>query len=152
METTINAPASVVWKLVKDVNNWSKWNPIMSARTHTGSEVVENKKFDLFVQASPNLPAQKFIPTVDLYSEERGVQWTGHAGNLDFSGIADGTHYILLEKIDEGTTRLIHGERFSGVLIFLLKLIINFVLLPRIRAAYVKFNLALKAEAEKQVK
>ena len=160
----------------------SQWNTVMSGKTHVGGEVNVDKKFDLYVKAIDSMPAQKFKPKVELYSDKRGIQWTGHAGNLDFGGmllfytetiyhqftlqyltnynnlsccrigIVDGTHYLLLEKIDEGTTRLIHGERFSGILIFLLKLVVNFILLPKIRKAYVKFNLALKQEAEKRVK
>ena len=40
-------------------------------------------------------------------------------GKLGFRGIADGEHFFILTTNDDGTTRLNHGERFSGALVAL---------------------------------
>ena len=42
-------------------------------------------------------------------------------GKLGIHGIADGEHFFVLTANDDGTTRLRHGERFSGVLVALQK-------------------------------
>lgn len=57
---------------------------------------------------------------------------------------SDGEHYFQLQARDGGGTRLLHGERFSGLLLPLLKSNLQ----GPTRAGFEAMNLALKARAE----
>jgi hypothetical protein len=34
-----------------------------------------------------------------------------------FKGLFDGEHYFILEPLEDGKTKLTHGETFSGILV-----------------------------------
>jgi len=66
-------------------------------------------------------------------------------GKLFITGLFDGTHYFILEEIEEGKTLLRHGESFTGLL--------TGPVLRKIgvatQEAFERMNLALKDRAEK---
>jgi hypothetical protein len=55
-----------------------------------------------------------FKPEVLVATPNEELRWLGKLG---LHGIADGEHYFILSTNDDGTTRLNHGERFSGALV-----------------------------------
>ena len=59
-----------------------------------------------------------FRPKVLAATPGEELRWLGKLG---FHGIADGEHFFILTTNDDGTTRLNHGERFSGALVALVK-------------------------------
>jgi hypothetical protein len=59
-----------------------------------------------------------FKPEVLAATPGEELRWLGKLG---FHGIADGEHFFILTTNDDGTTRLNHGERFSGALVALAK-------------------------------
>jgi hypothetical protein len=61
-----------------------------------------------------------------------------------FPASFDGEHYFLLEPIGEGRTRLVQGEKFSGLLVGLLS-----GTLSATEAGFKAMNTALKREAER---
>jgi hypothetical protein len=64
-------------------------------------------------------------------------------GKLGLRGIAAREHFFILTSNDDGTTRLNHGERFSGTLVALAKGSSG-----NSRAAYEAFSGALKQRVE----
>jgi hypothetical protein len=65
-------------------------------------------------------------------------------GHLLIPGVFDGEHYFLLEPLGDGKTRLMQGERFSGLLVCLLS-----GTLSATEAGFKAMNTALKQEAER---
>ena len=59
-----------------------------------------------------------FRPKVLAATSGEELRWVGKLG---FHGVTDGEHFFILTTNDDGTTRLNHGERFSGALVALAK-------------------------------
>ena len=78
-----------------------------------------------------------FRPTVLRAEPERELRWLGR---LLLPRIFDGEHYFVIED-HEGGTRLVHGERFHGVLLW-------FIDANQFRADFERMNAALKARVE----
>jgi hypothetical protein len=60
----------------------------------------------------------RFRPRVLKAAPGEELRWLG---KLVFTGIADGEHFFVLTTNRDGTTRLNHGERYSGALVALAK-------------------------------
>jgi hypothetical protein len=60
----------------------------------------------------------EFSPSVLVTTNDREFRWKGR---LLFPGLFDGEHYFLLEDSPSGGTHFRHGERFSGLLVNLLR-------------------------------
>jgi hypothetical protein len=56
-------------------------------------------------------------------------------------GLFDGTHHLVVERLEAGRSRFTHEERFSGLLV-------PFVGLEPYRAGWLRMNEALKIRAE----
>jgi hypothetical protein len=82
-----------------------------------------------------------FRPTVLSAIPGRELRWLGKLG---LHGIVDGEHYFILTPNEDGTTRLDHGERFSGILVALAKGSAG----TNNNSGYDAFSQALKQRAE----
>jgi hypothetical protein len=85
-----------------------------------------------------------FKPTVLAAIPGRELRWVGKLGA---GGIVDGEHFFVLASDADGTTRLTHGENFSGALVALVKLF-DHGSLEKSHSGYDDFNEALKQRAE----
>jgi hypothetical protein len=125
----INASRDAVWDVLTDFASYKEWNPGMRIE---GAPEVGTK---LHV----HLTGMSFKPKVLAATPGKELRWLGKLGHR---GIAAGEHYFVLTTNDDGTTRLNHGERYSGALIAL----------ARGRAdsgaAYEAFSQALKQRVE----
>ena len=65
-------------------------------------------------------------------------------GRFLLPGIFDGEHYFRLEAAAPGVARLVHGERFSGLLVPLFKSSLD----RETRAGFEAMNAALKTRVE----
>jgi hypothetical protein len=81
-----------------------------------------------------------FKPKVLAATPGEELRWLGKLG---FHGIADGEHFFILTTNEDGTTRLNHGERFSGALVALAR-----GGSANSGAAYEAFSQALKQRVE----
>jgi len=59
-----------------------------------------------------------FRPTVLVATPGEELRWVGRLGP---GGLFDGVHSFVLTANSDGTTRLTHGERFTGILVALFK-------------------------------
>jgi hypothetical protein len=111
IDTTVDIDASrdAVWDVLTDFASYSEWNPSMRI------EGVPEVGTKLVVHLTGGM---SFKPKVLVATPGEELRWLGKLG---FHGIADGEHFFILTTNDDGTTRLNHGERFSGALVALAK-------------------------------
>ena len=136
-EVLINAPAATVWAVLMDFDEYSNWNPFIQ-QISGPPKVGQILKVQIH---PPNQNAMQFKPTVLQNEEEKAFRWKG---KLFVKGLFDGEHYFTLESVSAKQTRLIHGERFSGLLSGLIMKRISEDTLAGFKA----MNEALKRRAE----
>ncbi len=138
-EITIAAKPPKVWRILTDFEKHPEWNPFI--RSIAGKKAV-GEKLTISIQP-PEGRGMTFKPVVLSYSENREFKWKG---TLGVEGIFDGEHYFILSAKTDGTTRLIHGEKFSGILVNLLG-----SMLEKTKNGFEAMNNSLKAECESLV-
>ncbi|HEY5648179.1 MAG TPA: SRPBCC domain-containing protein [Nitrospiria bacterium] len=132
-EIEINASINTVWRILTDLNNWKAWNPIKEARG------VATPGAQLTITMGGG---RQYQPIVTEVREPKSFRWRGKmmAGFLMTNDKA-----FELEKAGSGT-RLIHRERFSGLLVPLFWGKMNQGVPPMLKS----MNESLKKEAEKR--
>lgn len=115
IDTTVDIDASrdAVWHVLTDFPRYDEWSPSLRI---AGTPEVGAK---LVVHANP--PGRRgmtFKPKVLAATPGEELR---RLGKLGIHGIAAGEHFFVLTSTDDVTTRLHHGERFSGVLVALPK-------------------------------
>ena len=131
----INASRGAVWDVLTDFASYSEWNTFI--RVEGTPEV--GKKLVVHMPADGG-HGMSFKPEVLAATPNEELRWVGKLG---FHGIADGEHYFILTTNEDGTTRLNHGERFSGALVALARGSAG-----KGDAGYEAFSLALKQRVE----
>jgi hypothetical protein len=109
----IDAPANTVWAVLTDFSRYSEWNPFI--RSIHGN-ATQGERLEILIHP-PGGNAMTFRPVILALQPEAELRWMGR---LMLPGIFNGEHQFQLEPIDEGRTRLIHRETFSGLLVPLL--------------------------------
>lgn len=142
MSTTISTTVDIdaipqaVWAVLTDFAAYGEWNPFMD-RIQGTPEVGAR----LIVHMSPpGGRGMTFKPTVLAATPARELRWLG---TLGVRGLFDGEHSFVLTPNADGSTRLAHAERFSGVLVAALK-----GTLKNTGAGFEAFNQALKERVE----
>lgn len=134
----INASPASIWAVLTDFDKMPSWNPFITSISGTltrgGSLVVRI--------VPPGKAGMTFKPTVLAVQAGRELRWLGR---LLLPGLFDGEHYFLITPVDGKRTRFTQGEKFSGVLIGLLR-----GALSATEQGFVKMNTALKHEAEER--
>lgn len=105
----IDAPPSVVWDVLVDLEAYAEWNPFVvsaSGSVATGERLVNRIE-------PPGGRGMTFKPTVTEVEDQRTFEWLGRLG---LPGIFDGRHRFELSERDGGTT-FEHSEEFSGILV-----------------------------------
>ncbi|MDD9933380.1 MAG: SRPBCC domain-containing protein [Myxococcales bacterium] len=138
-ETEIAAPPEVVWAVLTDAESFGDWNPFiheMDGALQVGGQLR-------VTVGAPGKSRMTFKPQVLTADENRELRWRG---KLLVRGVMDGEHVFELQPTEDGT-RFLHYEHFSGVLVPLLKGMLERDTLPGFEA----MNEALKARAEARV-
>ncbi len=141
LETSIEIAASPkeVWKVLMDHQNYGNWNPFilkLEGEPKVGSQIKA------LIQPDGKKPME-FTPTVLNADENKEFRWLGH---LFVKGLFDGEHYFILQSTDSGTTKFIHGEKFTGILVKpLIKMIGESTV-----TGFKKMNEALKKQVERK--
>ena len=136
-EVIINTPPEKVWGILLDHQSYSEWNPFIkkiSGSTKTGETL------SVTILSGGDNP-MNFTPEVLVNNKNIEFRWKG---KLLIEGIFDGEHYFILEKIDSNQTKLIHGERFTGILSGILISMIG----EEIEKGFEYMNEALKKRTE----
>ncbi len=110
-EILINTNATKVWDVLMDFENHPKWNPFIKS---IHGEQKLGKNLTVHIQP-PNAKGMTFKPVILTLKPNIEFRWKGKLG---IKGIFDGEHYFILEPVGNNT-KLIHGEKFSGILVAL---------------------------------
>ena len=112
-EIDIDAPPKVVWDHLTEFSKYPEWNPFIkkiSGELSTGSQL------SVSIQP-PGQDSMDFAPELLVVKENMELRWLGQ---LLIPKLFDGEHYFIVEAKSDGTTHLIQGENFSGILALLL--------------------------------
>lgn len=136
-EIVIDATPQKVWQVLTDFENHANWNPFI--KSISGEKEV-GKKLVIKIQP-PEGKGMTFKPIILAFSKNKEFRWIG---KLFFKGIFDGEHNFELIENGKKQTKFIHGEKFSGILVPLMK-----KLLDNTKDGFILMNDALKNECEK---
>lgn len=131
-EIQINASSEKVWSILTDFDKYHEWNPFIASIT---GEVAEGNTIAVHIQN------MHFKPKVLTYEVNHSFSWLGH---LWIKGFFDGLHSFTLIAHGNAATTLIHQEKFSGILVPLLRKKLN----TNTKEGFQKMNKALKLRAE----
>ncbi len=131
----IDAPMDEVWRVLVDFPAHREW----SAAPIEGRAVVGSR-------ISIGTPGMGFRPVVTVVEPGRELRWIG---TLGWRGILRGEHSFVLSANEDGTTRLVNHEDYTGALVTLARPLMGAS--PGTRAGdngYAAFNRALKRRVE----
>jgi hypothetical protein len=135
---TINATAEKVWRILTDFENYAQWNPFI---TSIAGEIKVGNNLQITF-TPPNGNAMKFKPILLVANEYKEIKWKG---KLLFKGLFDGEHQFEIIDNKNGTVTFVQSEIFTGLLVPLLKKMINI----NTKNGFVLMNEKLKERAEK---
>lgn len=136
-EIIIEASLAEVMGVLKDTTSHSHWNPFIR-------EIKGSFKAGEIIQiliTPPGGSTMKFKPRV-LEANDYEIRWLG---KFLMKGIFDGEHYFVLKELSLNKTKLIHGEKFSGLLVPLFKGVLD-----KTKLGFIQMNEALKNEFAKK--
>lgn len=113
-EALINASIEQVWSALTDFERYPEWNTFV--RSATG-KLALGEKLRIRIHPPKGMP-MLFLPRVTVYEEGRRFAWRG---KLISSSLFAGEHRFELSPISPVRTKLVHAERFEGMLLPLLK-------------------------------
>ncbi len=117
-QIAINATPQKVWSVLTNFANYPIWNPFI--KELTGNVTVGSK-----IKARLQPEGQKgmvFTPKVLVFETNKKFSWQGH---FIIPGLFDGEHIFELIDNGNGTTTFIQRENFKGILIPMLKKMID---------------------------
>jgi hypothetical protein len=135
-EVIIQANENKVYDIITNLEDYENWNPFI-VRSE-GKPVKGEKLINTMINGESKMT---FKPKVKRTDTGKAFEWLG---SLWFKGLFDGHHFFHIEKIDDKSVKLIHGERFSGIL--------SGMILNKIgeetRNNFILMNRAIKEKAE----
>jgi hypothetical protein len=134
-ETEIDAAPAAVWAVLTDFAGYPDWNPFI-----TEAEGTLGVGEILTLRMMPGGKPQTFTPEVLAVRENVELRWLGA---LRWSWLFSAEHRFALSAVGDGT-RLIHSEMFRGVLVPLLRNMID-----QTERDFHALNAALKERVER---
>ena len=137
-EFRVAAPLERVWRVLADTAAYPQWNPLVLRLRHRGGFVAGRRAL-VSVELLPGRSPLWIPVTLRCVDHLHELSWEGGVG-----GLIHGVHFHRLHDIDGSSTRVVHGETFTGLLTPLLWRRLEPVLL----AGYERFKEALTARSE----
>ncbi len=136
----IAAPRELVWSVLTDFDSYAEWHPSFVAVALYGP-LLENTKATLSMQMRPGSAPAKLEVTLCEVEPGSALSWRGGMGP---QWLATGFHFHNLEPLPQGATRLVHGEKFGGLMPTLLWPLFK----RHFGEQYQQFNSALRQRCE----
>jgi hypothetical protein len=137
-EIEIHAPPERVWSVVTDFAAYPDWNPFIR---RISGELHEGARLEVRIEP-PGARGTTFKPTVRAVAANRELRWLGR---LLLPGIFEGEHSLRIEPLDLGRSRFVQSERFTGILVGLVK-----GTLAKTEVGFEQMNTALKERVEQR--
>jgi len=131
VELNIRAPAARIWSLLTDARDFPRWN---STVTSVEGQIREGEQLRLHVPGTE----RAFTPRVSGVVPDERMTWTG-----GFSPVFKGVRTFELRRCSDGSTDFVMEERFSGLLLPLLR-----GSMPDFGPVFERYANDLKREAE----
>lgn len=125
-----------MWAVLTDFAGYPEWNPFIR---RISGDLREGARLEVRIEP-PGARATTFKPTVRSVEANRELRWLGR---LLLPGIFDGEHSLGIEPLEGSRSRFVQFERFSGVLVGLVK-----GTLQKTEVGFEQMNAALKARVE----
>lgn len=108
-EIRIRAPVADVWSALVDVDGYGRWNPslVVDGDLEPGAGITVRTR-------TPEDRSLRFRAEVLDVDPERRIRWRGR---LAVPKLLEGTREILLERRADDRTKVVHRERFEGLLV-----------------------------------
>lgn len=138
-EEVIKASPEKVWAILTDLDAYESWNPFIISAKRMSPILEQGARLEVHIKP-PGKSASKFTPILEIFSPNKELKWRG---SLPIPGLFVGRHYFRLEPIDASSTKFVHGEDFTGLLVPLLG-----GMLTAAEKGFKEMNTALKQRAE----
>ncbi len=136
-EVIIKASPKKVWSCFSDFKHYADWNPFI--RSIEGS--VNAGNIVTIKLTPPDAKPMIFKPRVLTVDPNRELRWVGH---FIVPGLFDGEHIFEFIDNNDGTTRFIQREIFTGILVPFLKNMLD----DNTRRGFELMNQKLKEKCE----
>jgi hypothetical protein len=136
-ELIINVTPEKIWTILTSFDNYPNWNPFIKS---IKGEVKVGNKITARLEP-PGAKGMTFKPKVLSFETNREFRWIGH---ILFPGLFDGEHKFELIDNGNGTTTFKQSETFGGVLVPLLKKMLD----NNTKKGFEEMNKKLKELAE----
>ena len=133
VEIRVHAPTVAVWKLLTDAERFPQWN---STVTRIEGRISDGERLRLHVPGT----RRTFTPRVRVLKQNEYMTWTG-----GFAPLFVGERTFMLTPRVDGSTRFAMQERFSGLMLPLIRRS-----LPDFGPVFATFARDLKREAERE--
>ena len=134
----IQAPAEVIWEIVRDLPSWATWNPVY---TRAAGDIRIGSTLEMTLEL-PGQAVQQIRPVVLDWVPNEQLHWRLSL----MGGLVKTIRYIEIETLAETSCIVSNGEIFSGLL--------GPTVVRRVggsvRRGFIAMNEALKARAEAQ--
>ncbi len=137
----IAASPAQVWAVLLDFATYKNWNPFIVS---VEGSAKEGAQLATCIRP-PGGREMRFKPSVTVVEEGRAFEWLGSFG---FRGIFDGRHRFELSETENGGTKFVQKEEFTGLLVWLIKNELN----TKTKQGFQEMNEALKKRAEEAAK
>lgn len=132
VEVNIRASAAIIWSVLTDAQGFPRWNSTVSS---IEGQIREGERLRLRVPGTN----RTFTPTVSGVVPNERMTWTG-----GFAPIFKGVRTFTLRPRNDGSTDFAMEERFSGLLLPLIK-----GSMPDFGPVFERYASDLKREAER---
>jgi hypothetical protein len=136
-EIEIAATPARVWSVLTDFERYGDWNPFITSIRGTPMQAEQLR----VKMHPPGGVGMSVKPRVLSVEPERELRWLGTLGPR---GLFDGEHSFRIVPLGEGSVRFLQSERFTGLLVPLLMLLVR----NSTRRGFEAMNQALKLRAE----
>ncbi|MFN7685345.1 MAG: SRPBCC domain-containing protein [Oligoflexia bacterium] len=134
----IDRSTDVVWRELTNLPMHPEWNPFIKS---ISGNLAVGEKLNVHIQPPNQSRSMKFSPRILKFEAAKEFSWKGH---LLIPGLFDGEHFFRLEAVSPSQTRFVHGEKFTGILVPVLK-----GMLGETKMGFELMNQALKKRVEK---
>jgi hypothetical protein len=104
----VQAPAEVIWELIRDVDGWSRWNPLYakaSGSLHIGETLDLEVVLPGMKPQAAKATVLEWVPNEQLHYQTKGL-----------GGLVRGTRYVEIEELAGASCIVSNGEIMGGLI------------------------------------